>query len=269
MAHHFTGNIYLNEKVWNSISILLKCVPKGPINNKPALDQIMVWHWIVMRYYLNQCWPVWSRNICAPSLNVLNKLNDLEVTSIFHWPLPDKPWYPWSIITLKTWLKYLPMSEMADISQTIFLKAFLVRICHQASGVKLVNILALAQGCDVVATILITHREIILWICDLSSAVFKTEIYTLSPRKFCTLIGLLWFYLPSGNLTDQAKSLVAMGDRVTISLNTAYINKNPLQRDYLKIVLSHNGNSYTDTWSFYWLILGIGPSRQEWSILAL
>ena len=34
--------------VWNariSIKILLKIVPKGPINNIPTLVQIMVWHW--------------------------------------------------------------------------------------------------------------------------------------------------------------------------------------------------------------------------------
>ena len=35
--------IYLNEKVWISIKISLNFVPKGRINNIPALVQIMAW----------------------------------------------------------------------------------------------------------------------------------------------------------------------------------------------------------------------------------
>ena len=44
---HFPDNIFkcifLNENVWFSISISLKFVPKGTINNIPALVQIMAW----------------------------------------------------------------------------------------------------------------------------------------------------------------------------------------------------------------------------------
>ena len=36
--------IFLNENVWISIKISLKFVPKGLINNIPALVQIMAWH---------------------------------------------------------------------------------------------------------------------------------------------------------------------------------------------------------------------------------
>ena len=35
--------IFLNENVWISIKVSLKFVPKGPINNTPALVQIMAW----------------------------------------------------------------------------------------------------------------------------------------------------------------------------------------------------------------------------------
>ena len=35
--------IFLNENVIISIEITLKSVPKGPINNIPALVQIMAW----------------------------------------------------------------------------------------------------------------------------------------------------------------------------------------------------------------------------------
>ena len=45
---HFPDNsfkcICLNENVWSSIKISLKFVPRGPIDNIPALVQIMAWH---------------------------------------------------------------------------------------------------------------------------------------------------------------------------------------------------------------------------------
>ena len=37
--------IFLNENIRISIKISLKFLPKGPINNNPALVQIMAWHW--------------------------------------------------------------------------------------------------------------------------------------------------------------------------------------------------------------------------------
>ena len=47
MAAIFTDNtfkcIFLNENVRIAIEISLKFIPKGPINNIPALVQIMVW----------------------------------------------------------------------------------------------------------------------------------------------------------------------------------------------------------------------------------
>ena len=46
-GHHFADDIFkcifLNENVWILIKISLKFVPKGPINNIPALVQIMAW----------------------------------------------------------------------------------------------------------------------------------------------------------------------------------------------------------------------------------
>ena len=36
--------IFFNENVWITIQISLKFVPKGPINNIPALVWIMAWH---------------------------------------------------------------------------------------------------------------------------------------------------------------------------------------------------------------------------------
>ena len=34
----------MNEKIRISIQISLKFVPKGPIENKPAMVQVMAWH---------------------------------------------------------------------------------------------------------------------------------------------------------------------------------------------------------------------------------
>ena len=42
-ADDILKRIFFNENVWISISISLKFVPKGPINNIPALVQIMAW----------------------------------------------------------------------------------------------------------------------------------------------------------------------------------------------------------------------------------
>ena len=46
-GRHFADDIFkrifLNENVWIPIKISLKFVPKGPINNIPALVQMMVW----------------------------------------------------------------------------------------------------------------------------------------------------------------------------------------------------------------------------------
>ena len=39
----FSNGFFCNENVSTSIKILLRFVPKGPINNTPALVQIMVW----------------------------------------------------------------------------------------------------------------------------------------------------------------------------------------------------------------------------------
>ena len=46
-GRHFADNIFkcifFNENIWTLIKISLKFVPKGPINNIPALVQIMAW----------------------------------------------------------------------------------------------------------------------------------------------------------------------------------------------------------------------------------
>ena len=52
-GRHFPDDIFkcifLNENVWISIKISLKFVPKGPINNIPALVHIMAWRRLTHR----------------------------------------------------------------------------------------------------------------------------------------------------------------------------------------------------------------------------
>ena len=48
--------IFVNEKFCILIKFSLKFVPKGPIDNIPALVQVMAWRRIG-DHYLNQCWP--------------------------------------------------------------------------------------------------------------------------------------------------------------------------------------------------------------------
>ena len=88
-GRHFPDDIFkwifLNENVWISINISLKFVPKSPINNIPALVQIMAWRrsgdkplsepmmvclpthicvtrpqWVKQHqtHYLNHCWAI-------------------------------------------------------------------------------------------------------------------------------------------------------------------------------------------------------------------
>ena len=66
--------IFLNENVWILIKISLKFVSNGPINNIPALVQIMAWHWpgdkplsetmISLPTHICVTWPQWVKICC-------------------------------------------------------------------------------------------------------------------------------------------------------------------------------------------------------------
>ena len=45
LADDIFKHIFLNENVRISIQISLKFVPKGSIDNNPALVQVMAWRW--------------------------------------------------------------------------------------------------------------------------------------------------------------------------------------------------------------------------------
>ena len=70
-GRHFADDtfkrIVLNEYVRFSIKISLKCLPKGPISNIPALVQIIISH------YLNQWWVTYRRIYASLGLNELKQ----------------------------------------------------------------------------------------------------------------------------------------------------------------------------------------------------
>ena len=71
---HFPDDIYkcifLNENIWILIKISLKFAPHGPINNIPALVQIMAWR-RPGGHYLNQWWLVYWCIYASHGLNEL------------------------------------------------------------------------------------------------------------------------------------------------------------------------------------------------------
>ena len=78
-GHHFSDDIFkcifLNENVWILIKISLQFVPKGPVNNIPALVQIMAWHQLDDKPLSEPMVVRLSRNICIIQHQWINGLN--------------------------------------------------------------------------------------------------------------------------------------------------------------------------------------------------
>ena len=75
-GHHFPDDIFkwilVNEIIWILIKISLKFVPRGQIDNIPALIKIMAWRRDqATSHYLNQLWLVYWRLYVSFSLNEL------------------------------------------------------------------------------------------------------------------------------------------------------------------------------------------------------
>ena len=75
-GRHFPDNIFkcifLNKNVWIPIKISLKFVPKRPINNIPAMVQIMAWRR-----------PVYRRIYASLGLNELKCLVECGLCIVF------------------------------------------------------------------------------------------------------------------------------------------------------------------------------------------
>ena len=89
-GRHFADNIFkcifLNENISIAIKISLKFVPKGSINNIPALVQIMAWLLQATSHNLNQWWSVYRRINASLGLNELTwhqESLDLDLSSGF------------------------------------------------------------------------------------------------------------------------------------------------------------------------------------------
>ena len=95
-GHHFADDIFkcifLNENLWILIKISLKFVPKGSINNIPALLQVMAWRRpgdkpltepMVVRLLMHICVtrPQWVK--------ALHLFLSMDQQGLTHWTLGD------------------------------------------------------------------------------------------------------------------------------------------------------------------------------------
>ena len=70
---------FLNENVWTSIKISLKFVPNDPINNIPALVQLMAGAGRATGHYLNQWWLDYRRIYASLGLKEVILLQGLSL----------------------------------------------------------------------------------------------------------------------------------------------------------------------------------------------
>ena len=75
--------IFLNENVRISIKISLKFVPKVPINNIPALFQIMAWRRPATSHYLKRWWSLYWRIYASLGLNEVNSNENTKVSCYY------------------------------------------------------------------------------------------------------------------------------------------------------------------------------------------
>ena len=76
-GRHFPDDIFkciiLNENVWIPIKISLKFVPKGPINNIPAMVQIMAWRRSGDKPLSETMVVIWLTHICVTRPQWVNR----------------------------------------------------------------------------------------------------------------------------------------------------------------------------------------------------
>ena len=127
-GRHFADDIFkwifLNKNVWIPIEISLKFVPQGPINNIPALVQIMAWRRpgdkpfsgpMMVRLPTHICVtrPQWDKNGVF-----LLRGNTLKYT---HFPMCS---YAIGGFSVPIVFLHSPLNKMADICQTTFSNEF-------------------------------------------------------------------------------------------------------------------------------------------------
>ena len=94
---HFADDVFkcnfLNENVWIPIKISLKFVPKGPINNIPALVQIMAWRRSGDKPLSEPMMVGLPTHICVTRPQWVKRR---------HWPIWKWKWKQWNINESKT-----------------------------------------------------------------------------------------------------------------------------------------------------------------------
>ena len=92
-ANDIFKHIFFNENVWISIKISLKFVPKGPINNIPALIQIMAWRRSVDKPLSEPMMVTLPTHICVTLPQCVNSLGDVAVFSYILFSNTCNDWY--------------------------------------------------------------------------------------------------------------------------------------------------------------------------------
>ena len=88
--------IFFNENVGISIKISLKFIIKGPINNIPAMVQIMVWRWSGHKPLSEPVMVSFMTHLCVTRPQWVNEQNNFcdELGSTSPQPPPQPPSYP-------------------------------------------------------------------------------------------------------------------------------------------------------------------------------
>ena len=152
-GRHFPDDICkcisLNENVWISIKISLKFVPKGPLNNIPALFQIMACADQATSHYLNQWWSDYRGMYVSPN-ELRHSVKILLVWWIFQHCGYGKYW---------PWYKYLYIDDISTAYRYCFLMfCFVVVKSWVSDKVVIFSITSLAPkqlkdcpgGCDLI-----------------------------------------------------------------------------------------------------------------------
>ena len=115
-GHHFADDIFkcilLNENVWITIKNSLKFVPKGLINNIPALVQVMAWRRPGDKPLSEPMLISLPTHICITRPQWVNESDQWQYFIYYE------------SLRMASWLTHLPMDKMAAVSQTIFSDAF-------------------------------------------------------------------------------------------------------------------------------------------------
>ena len=118
-GRHFPANVFkcnfLNENAWISIENSLKFVPKGPINNIPAVVQIMAWCQPGDKPLSESMMVSLLTQICITGPKWVNRAKG-TVKKVAFWWLYGRCWWLLVFGTIKPWLE----SVISPDKDTIF-----------------------------------------------------------------------------------------------------------------------------------------------------